>query len=479
MDVNKLRRLGFDGEDVLAAAQQAAAALDRAGHGHSAIKRALRAVLGQPRAHLTDPLVGGLAALLSPATTPSDGDESAPAPGRTQRLRDDPVPGRVWGPELIDPAAVAQFERARRLPVAVRAALMPDGHVGYGLPIGGVLACRDAVIPYAVGVDIACRMRLTVCAEPTATLTAHRDRLRGALRRETRFGVGAEFAAGERRRHPVMDDAGWQAIKLLADLKDTAAAQLGTSGSGNHFVEFGELVVADVIPELGLPPGRYLALLSHSGSRGLGARTAEHYTKEAMRVCRLPAEAKHLAWLPLDSAAGQEYWLAMSIAGQYAAANHELIHRQVLAAAGLDARATVENHHNFAWLEEHDGERLVVHRKGATPAGAGVLGVIPGSMGDAGYVVRGRGAGASLNSASHGAGRQMSRAAARKSLTSTQRTRYLAAQGIELIAAGIDESPQAYKPIKTVMDAQRDLVDPVAEFLPRLVLMAAGGPAED
>lgn len=394
-------------------------------------------------------------------------------------LRPRPVPRRVWGEHLIDAKTLEQFDAACRLPIAVRAAQMPDGHIGYGLPIGGVLATREAVIPYGVGVDIACRMRLTICAEPTGLIESERSRLVSALQRETKFGVGVGFRAGERRRHEVMDEPAWHELRLLTSLKDTAAEQLGTSGSGNHFVEFGILSSEAGVPELELAPGRYLALLSHSGSRGLGARIAEHFTRVAKASCHLPGEARNLAWLDLSGESGQEYWLAMTLAGRYAAANHELIHHHVVRTAGLTRLAHVENHHNFAWREEHGGESLIVHRKGATPAGHGVLGVIPGSMGDPGYVVRGLGQPDSLASAAHGAGRVMSRKAAKKSLTPAQREAYLKERGVELLAGGLDESPQVYKPIGEVMAAQRDLVEVAAEFHPRLVLMASGGRAED
>jgi tRNA-splicing ligase RtcB len=184
-------------------------------------------------------------------------------------------------------------------------------------------------------------------------------------------------------------------------------------------VEFGTLTVnpqAGAPVPLALPPGEYLALLSHSGSRGTGAAVCDHYSKLAMAMHpELPKEYQRLAWLDLASPEGQDYWAAMELMGRYAAANHELIHRHIARNLGAQVLLDVENHHNFAWKETHDvgdgrGPReLIVHRKGATPAGAGVLGIIPGSMATPGYVVRGKGNAASLNSASHGAGRVMSR----------------------------------------------------------------------
>jgi tRNA-splicing ligase RtcB len=390
------------------------------------------------------------------------------------------APYRIWGRDL-EPDAVQQMKNACSLPVAVSGALMPDAHVGYGLPIGGVLATREAVIPYAVGVDIACRMKLSVLDLPLDALTGQAPRLTHALERETRFGVGATFRA--QRRHDVMD-ADWNVTAVTKQMKDRAWGQLGTSGSGNHFVEFGELAVENAA--VGLPRGRYLALLSHSGSRGTGAQVANHYSRLARTLHpELPTELSHLAWLDLATHEGQEYWAAMELMGRYAAANHAVIHEHVARNLGVDVMLDIENHHNFAWRERHrlpDGSEaeVVVHRKGATPAGAGVLGIIPGSMATPGYVVRGKGVAASLNSAAHGAGRRMSRKKAKALFTWNIAQQFLRERGVTLLSAGLDEVPMAYKDIDQVMAAQGDLVEPLARFEPRLVKMAPSGePPED
>ncbi len=381
------------------------------------------------------------------------------------------VPWRQWGGDL-DPAAVEQMRRAVALPVAVRGALMPDAHLGYGLPIGGVLATEGAVIPYAVGVDIACRMRLSVLDMPPDTLDRHRDLLRRALRENTRFGVGAAFSGNEFREHPVMDED-WSVSPVTREGWGKALAQLGTSGSGNHFVDFGILELES--PGIGLGPGRYLALLSHSGSRGTGSDVAGYYSRLAMqRHPELPEAARRLAWLNTDEDAGREYWAAMELMGRYAAANHALVHEGILRTCGAEAMASVENHHNFAWKERHEGRDWIVHRKGATPATEGVLGIIPGSMAAPAFVVRGRGHPESLDSAAHGAGRSMSRRQARKRFTRQDLEAALARAGVELLAAGLDEAPMAYKNIHTVMRAQSELVEIMARFDPRLVLMAGG-----
>jgi tRNA-splicing ligase RtcB len=390
------------------------------------------------------------------------------------------APYQIWGADF-EASAVQQLKNACKLPVAVSGALMPDAHVGYGLPIGGVLATNEAVIPYAVGVDIACRMKLTVLDLPVSALSDEQGRLTRSLERETQFGMGASFRS--RRQHDVMD-ADWRVSTVTSRLKDRAWAQLGTSGSGNHFVEFGVLTVFD--HAAGLARGEYVGLLSHSGSRGAGAQVAQHYSRLARDLHpELPRELSQLAWLDLSSEAGQEYWAAMELMGRYAAANHALIHAHIAKALALDVLLDIENHHNFAWRERHrlaDGSEadVIVHRKGATPAGVGTLGIIPGSMGTPGYVVRGKGVAASLNSASHGAGRRMSRTKAKEMFTWDAAQRFLRERGVTLLSAGLDEVPMAYKDIDEVMAAQRDLVEPLARFEPRLVKMAPGGePPED
>ncbi|RMH19528.1 MAG: RtcB family protein [Acidobacteria bacterium] len=456
------KRMGLSDGPLWEATRRATAAARRAGWKRPQIKRRLERVTANPEQAVDDPIFGPLAQALVERREV----RQAFAP------RSEPAPYRRWGTDDVDPQAVAQMENACRLPVAVAGALMPDAHLGYGLPIGGVLATSKAVIPYAVGVDIACRMKMTVLDLPAGAIEGQRDRLVKALEKETRFGIGASF--DKRRQHEVMDDPGWSTLPLTRRLKDKAWAQLGTSGSGNHFVEYGVLEIED--GGLELPPGRYLALLSHSGSRGAGATIAGHYSKLAMELHpELPKELRHLAWLDLDSEPGQEYWQAMELMGRYAAANHACIHRHVVRALGAKVLLEVENHHNFAWREEHEGESLIVHRKGATPAGEGVLGIIPGSMASPAFLVRGKGETAALRSAAHGAGRRMSRKQAKQSFTWSETRKLLAERGVTLLSAGLDEVPMAYRDIEQVMAAQQDLVAPLARFIPRIVKMAPAG----
>ncbi|MBW3545508.1 MAG: RtcB family protein [Bacteroidetes bacterium] len=388
---------------------------------------------------------------------------------KTIELSPSRVDYTIWGEEGIEAGAINQMEIAMKLPVSRAGALMPDAHQGYGLPIGGVLATENAVIPYGVGVDIGCRMALSVYSLPDKMLNQQADTLKQLLVDNTRFG---QAAFRRPQDHAVLERPEFKEITALKTLKDKAWQQLGSSGGGNHFVEWGVVSIEEAQHELNLSPGNYVALLSHSGSRGLGANIARHYTKLAMDLTRLPGEAKHLAWLDLDTQEGQEYWLAMNLAGDYAAANHQQIHARMAQALGEQPLAMVENHHNFAWKETDDqGNELVVHRKGATPAGAGVLGIIPGSMTSPGFIVRGKGLAASLNSASHGAGRLMSRSKAKEVLSLEAVKNHLQQSGVEVLGSGLDEAPMVYKDIHQVMAHQQELVAVLGTFSPKIVRM--------
>ncbi|MCI0363635.1 MAG: RtcB family protein [Phycisphaerales bacterium] len=480
MKPRELENLGVPHGEVLKLAVGLIAQAARGGMAKQELRERVAAVVGDPGAHMEDAAFGELARAMIERR-----ERAEPPPEAAYVARGEAAPWRQWGVDL-EPESVGQMVNACNLPVAVAGALMPDAHVGYGLPIGGVLATENAVIPYAVGVDIACRMKMTVLDVPGGAhaIKAEPDRLINALNRETRFGVGANFK--KPHEHEVMEED-WGVTTITKLNKDKAWSQLGTSGSGNHFVEFGTLTVDEDAPDLGLKAGVYLAVLSHSGSRGTGAAVAGYYSKLAMSLHpELPKELKHLAWLDLETEEGRQYWAAMNLMGKYASANHAVIHRMIARNLRADVIATVENHHNFAWKELHADpvtgkqREMIVHRKGATPAGRGVLGVIPGSMASPGYVVRGKGSAESLNSASHGAGRVMSRTKAKTTFTWSAVKKLLAERDVHLISAGIDEVPGVYKDIDQVMSQQRDLVDVVARFDPKIVKMAEGGErAED
>lgn len=384
-------------------------------------------------------------------------------------LREHRMPYAIYGAEGIEGGAIHQMEVAMKLPITRAGALMPDAHHGYGLPIGGVLATENAVIPYGVGVDIGCRMCLSMYDLPVDFNRERTDLLKRLLLHNTQFGYAVFKDA---RDHEVLSHQAFDEIDILKSLKERACRQIGSSGGGNHFVEFGTVDLTDEHNEFGLPHGKYLAVLSHSGSRGLGAGIAQHYTKVAKAKCTLPKEAQHLAWLTLDSDEGREYWMAMQLAGDYASACHHQIHDRLSEALGEKPLAMVENHHNFAWKEQDEnGREWIVHRKGATPAGKGMLGIIPGSMTSPGFIVRGRGAHASIQSASHGAGRVMSRRKAKETLSKEAVKNHLKEAGIALMGSGLDEAPMVYKDIHQVMAAQEALVEVVGSFTPKVVRM--------
>lgn len=431
-------------------------------------KKLIPKLVAAPQVYQADPIYGSLAGAII-----------------EYRANDVPlieIPYNSWGQDF-DSASISQIRNACRLPVSRAAALMPDAHSGYGLPIGGVLACENAVIPYGVGVDIACRMKLTVTDLPIENLVRNEasgcGELDRALEKGTKFGTGKAWK--KPHEHAVLDED-WTITAITREMKDRAVGQLGTSGSGNHFVEWGLLTLPKA--DFGLESGQYVALLSHSGSRGPGAMTCKRYTdiarKNAPSKIKNDSQLRHLCWLDMDSQEGQEYWAAMNLMGRFASANHEVIHDNVTQLAGAQSLATIENHHNFAWIEKHNGQDLYVHRKGATPAGSGELGVIPGNMADSCFVVRGKGNADSLASASHGAGRRMSRTKAKAQFNWKEWKDHLNAKNVRLLAGGLDEVPGAYKNIHDVMAAQADLVEVVAEFMPKIVMMCGDGSrAED
>ncbi|MBP1650122.1 MAG: hypothetical protein H6Q26_279 [Bacteroidetes bacterium] len=421
----------------------------------------LNDIKDNPTTYRNDEVLGKIAATFL--------DEVAVKPFRAHTLLETTGDVKVYGAKEIEAGAKRQMEIAMTLPVAVQGALMPDAHTGYGLPIGGVLATHNAVIPYAVGVDIGCRMALSILDTGESFLKRYSFQLKTALKNFTHFGLegGLDIA----QEHAVLDHSTFKETDLLRRLQSKAARQLGTSGTGNHFVEFG-LITLNEDNALGIAAGEYLALLSHSGSRGLGAAIAQYYTKIAMDNCKLPREAQQLAWLDLDTQAGQEYWMSMQLAGDYAKACHDRIHANLLKETGLQALATIENHHNFAWEDTlADDRKAIIHRKGATPAHAGELGIIPGSMTTAAYLVSGKGVPASLYSASHGAGRAMSRTRAKENVTMSALKKMLADANVTLIGGSVEENPLAYKDIERVIDAQRELVNIEGRFVPRIVRM--------
>lgn len=470
-----LTAIGYYGKNVglaLKLIRNSATAIGmKIGEEKSALIAELAKLKENPEQYLDSPIWEKLATALI---------EEANAPVETIiPLNEAAKPYQIFGADHIDQGARKQMETAMKLQVSVAGALMPDAHQGYGLPIGGVLATKDAIIPYGVGVDIGCRMALTIFDIPANYFEENRDKFKRELIAHTKFGAGHGFHGRYKTQHDVLDREEFNMTPFIRNLHDKAYSQLGTSGGGNHFAEWGIIEFAERDELLNIDEGKYLALLTHSGSRGFGATVAGYYTRLAKEKCRLPHEAANLAYLDMNSQEGQEYWLAMNLAGDYASACHDVIHQKLVAAVGGQVLAKVENHHNFAWKETWNGEEVIVHRKGATPAGKGVMGIIPGSMTAPGFLVRGKGEEDAINSASHGAGRQMSRTQAVKTISKDQMSEILKANDVTLIGAGLDEAPMAYKDIDIVMASQRNLVDVVAKFSPKMVRMAEDGSHED
>lgn len=429
-------------------------------HTEAEALEVLKQILNAPENYLDDEVLKPIAEKLMPEPE---------AEGMNISLNVSGIQFNVFGQEHIEEGAMHQMYQAAKLPIAVAGALMPDAHSGYGLPIGGVLATENAVIPYGVGVDIGCRMCLSVFDIDPKELLQKEAYFTREINEATLFGSGAQFQ--QATDHEVMENEAFGQLPLLKNLHGRAWKQLGSSGSGNHFVEFGVVEIAEKDELLGIEAGSYVGLLSHSGSRALGANIANHYTKIAISKRRLPQDAKNLAWLTLDEEEGMEYWIAMNLAGDYASACHHIIHQKIAKQLGRKPIKMVENHHNFAWKEMWEGKEVIVHRKGATPAGKDVLGIIPGSMTADGFIVKGRGEAASVNSASHGAGRKMSRSRAIASVTDKQFKDELKKFGVKLLGGGLDESPFAYKDINMVMQSQKALVNVVGKFTPKIVKM--------
>jgi tRNA-splicing ligase RtcB (3'-phosphate/5'-hydroxy nucleic acid ligase) len=353
-----------------------------------------------------------------------------------------------------------QMELAMSIPPAVQGALMPDAHPGYALPIGGVIALKNAISPAFVGYDIACRMHATFYQIQEAdTEQEALKQVLDLIKSITNFGVGSTA----HHDHPIMDDPRWEQNETLRTLRDKADSQLGSSGGGNHFAAF--MTTTTDEGEL------WGAFVTHSGSRGTGYQLADHYAKAAADYITkkgLQGIPKGYEWLDMDTEEGQEYFTAMRLMGDYAKANHLLIHNAFQEKYHHPVVKVISNHHNYAWQYP---DNLYIHRKGATPADKDVLGIIPSSMATPAFVVRGKGNLNSLYSAAHGAGRVSSRSQAKKRFDRTAYQRRIKQAGILTHGIDTDESYQAYKDIDEVMKAQTECVDIVMTLHPRVEVM--------
>lgn len=370
---------------------------------------------------------------------------------------------------------------------AERAALMADGHVGYVMPIGGVAAYDNQVSVVGVGFDIACgnaaiRTDLTVSDlgdDGGATL----NQLADEIQDQVSFGIGLKNRAGDAPvDHPLFDSPVWDAVpaKHREQLRQKARGQLGTVGSGNHYVDV-------FVDESGA-----IWVGVHFGSRGFGHTIASAYLALGQGQEWGTRVREQEILLPLDAPLGHDYWNLMNLAGDYAYAGREWVARKVVQILGGKELELVHNHHNFAWREEHDGRQLIVIRKGATPAFPGQKGFVGGSMGDDAVIIRGATSAAAgdtqraaLFSTVHGAGRVMSRtAAAGKRDRRTGRPKTAGAvspammhdwvrnKGVILRGGGTDESPHVYRRLPEVLSAQGNTIEVVHTLRPLIVVMA-------
>jgi tRNA-splicing ligase RtcB len=385
-----------------------------------------------------------------------------------------------------EPNTLAQLEDVASR--AARAALMADGHLGYVMPIGGVAAYRDQVSVVGVGFDIACgnaAIRTDLTLHGTRDLAPRLDQIADEIQDVISFGIGRKNRSGDAPvDHELFESAAWDALPDHArpGLHDKARKQLGTVGSGNHYVD----VFVDESDAIWVGV--------HFGSRGLGHTIASGFlalSQGAQWGAHVPERE---ALLSLQQPIGQDYWSLMTLAGEYAYAGREWVARKVVSLLGGRELELVHNHHNFAWREEHDGEPLIVIRKGATPAFPGQKGFIGGSMGDDAVIVRGATTTndtigtlqrQALFSTVHGAGRIMSRTAAagktnrrsgkviRPGAVSPQMMEsWVREKGVVLRGGGLDESPHVYRRLPDVIAAQRNTIEVLHTLRPLIVVMA-------
>lgn len=387
------------------------------------------------------------------------------------------VPVKSWCSDL-EPGAMQQAVNLANHPaVSLHVALMPDCHQGYGMPIGGVIAVKDAIIPSAVGVDIGCGMIAVETDVPAERLAEM------SFRRQIQEKLKERIPVGEGTSHSV--NQAWDGFESYLDNNGQVhnfangldRKNLGTLGGGNHFIEIQRSDTG------------FVWLMIHSGSRNLGKRVEEFYHRKAQSLnekYHVVLPDPDLAFLPISEQAGHDYYRDMLFALRYAAENRRrmmCIMKETFAEFVPEAGflREIDIHHNYAAHEEHFGEKYFIHRKGATSAKLDEIGIIPGSMGTASYIVRGLGNPESFTSCSHGAGRVMSRNAACNDLTEEEcnaamtgivcerwqiRRRFGKGKG----RLDLSEAPQAYKPIDAVIEAERDLVEPLVRLTPLAVL---------
>ena len=370
------------------------------------------------------------------------------------------LPIKMWL-DTIEEGALEQAKNLANLPFAFKwVALMPDSHQGYGMPIGGVLATDNVIIPNAVGVDIGCGM----VAVKTSLKEVDTPTLKDVM-----SGVRNIIPVGSTHQKESQVWGGFDSapdIPIIQQELEPARKQLGTLGGGNHFIEIQQ------------GNDGHIWLMIHSGSRNIGLKTANVYHKMAQGLCERwysDIPDKDLAFLPLDTKEGQEYFEAMTFCMAFAQANRSLMMQRLVEvlneATGATILDEVNIHHNYAAIEHHYGKNVLVHRKGATKASLGLRGIIPGSMGTASYIVTGLGNAESFSSCSHGAGRKMGRKEAQRTLNLEEEQNRMSNVIHGLWSTNdLDEAPGAYKDIDVVMENQKDLVEVAVRLTPLMVI---------
>jgi len=379
------------------------------------------------------------------------------------------IPIKMWLNDIED-GAMAQVINLANLPFAFKhIAIMPDSHQGYGMPIGGVLATKDVIIPNAVGVDIGCGM----CAVKTSLTEIDKTALKIILGeiRET-VPVGFKHHKVQQDKNLIPDAAfNFTGTRPIVEREyQSALTQIGTLGGGNHFIEIQK------------GSDGHIWIMIHSGSRNIGKQAADYYNKLAVKLndkwhCSIPKNWE-LAFLPIDSEEGKTYIREMNYCVEFALANRKLMMEKVKyifekTAEQIDSDITFEPiiniAHNYARMENHYNKNVMVHRKGATLATADTVGIIPGSQGTKSYIVKGKGNAESFNSCSHGAGRKMGRKDAGRRLNLKEEIKLLDDKGILHAIRSVkdlDEAPGAYKDIDIVMKNQEDLIEILVELTP-------------
>lgn len=382
------------------------------------------------------------------------------------------VPIKMWLDDIED-GALDQAKNLANLPFTFKhVAIMPDAHRGYGMPIGGVLATKDVIIPNAVGVDIGCGMCAVKISVVHQLLTTNAlKHIMGHIRRAIPLGFN------HHKESQINEWSGFRSaptIPVILSQLESATKQLGTLGGGNHFIE------------IQTGTDGCLWIMIHSGSRNFGLKIAQAYNKLAQKHCKMWYSnipdfkgEDGLAFLPLGTLHAEEYMTAMNFALGFAKANRQLMMSRVVEIMkriiGGEYHTPIDVHHNYARLEHHYGKDVMVHRKGATSAARGQTGIIPGSQGTSSFIVTGKGNPESFNSCSHGAGRKMGRNQARRELNFDNEVAKLESQGIIHSirhAKDLDEASGAYKDIAQVMINQKDLVDIYVELKPLAVIKA-------